>query len=114
MTTAVLTPDAVTYVCTLVRQRAAIELEAGKAYLIEARLTPVAKRNGYTSATDMVRALQLNPKPALGISFPEANHSLMTRAYSRRLSSVFQGPSSRSRYLPLLNGSETMALPDCL
>lgn len=81
MTTAVLTPDAITYVCTLVRQRAAIELEAGKAYLIEARLTPVAKRNGYTSATDMVRALQLNPKPDLQQKLVEAMTTNETSFY---------------------------------
>ncbi len=35
-TASTLSPDALTFVCTLVRKRSAIELEAGKAYLIEA------------------------------------------------------------------------------
>ena len=40
---ATLNPDAISYVCSLVRQRSAIELDAAKAYLIEARLNPLAR-----------------------------------------------------------------------
>jgi len=61
MSTAVLDTDTITYVCTLVRRKSAIELDAAKAYLIDARLTPVAKRFGYESTSDMVRTLQARP-----------------------------------------------------
>lgn len=61
MSTAVLDTDTITYVCTLVRRKSAIELDAAKAYLIDARLTPVAKRFGYESTSDMVRTLQAKP-----------------------------------------------------
>jgi chemotaxis protein methyltransferase CheR len=72
MTATSLSPETVNYVCTLVRQRSAIELEASKSYLIEARLTPVAARNGYGSACEMVRALQTNPKPGVQQQLVEA------------------------------------------
>jgi hypothetical protein len=36
-------------------------------------------------------------------------HSLMTRAYSRLLSSLSCGPRRTSRYFPLPNGRETTA-----
>lgn len=38
MTTSTLTPDAISWVCTTVRDRSAIELDVSKTYLIEARL----------------------------------------------------------------------------
>jgi len=72
MSTVALPDDVITYVCTLVRQRSAIELEAAKAYLIEARLTPLAKRNGYPTITEMVRALQMKPKRDLQQQLVEA------------------------------------------
>lgn len=72
MSTTTLPPDVITYVCTLVRQRAAIELEAAKAYLIEARLTPIAKKNGFSTATDMVRSLLSKPKADLQQQLIEA------------------------------------------
>ena len=63
MTTAIasLPPDALQFVCTIVRQRSAIELDEAKAYLIEARLGPVAKKNGFTSAAEMVTNLRAKP-----------------------------------------------------
>lgn len=61
MSTATLSLDAITYVCSLVRQRAAIELDASKDYLIEARLNPLARRHGFPSATQLVADLQSRP-----------------------------------------------------
>ena len=43
MSATTLTPDAIDYVCATVRDRSAIELDVSKAYLIEARLGPVAR-----------------------------------------------------------------------
>lgn len=60
-----LEPDVVEFVCQLVRERSAIELEASKAYLVEARLNPVARRNGYPTITTMVRTLQSKFQPDL-------------------------------------------------
>ncbi|HEX7377026.1 MAG TPA: protein-glutamate O-methyltransferase CheR [Pirellulales bacterium] len=72
MTTATMPLDAISYVCSLVRQRSAIELDAAKAYLIEARLGPLARRHGFPSITDMVRSLQAKPKPDMQQELVEA------------------------------------------
>lgn len=72
MTTATMPLDAISYVCSLVRQRSAIELDAAKAYLIEARLGPLARRHGFPSITDMVRSLQARPKPDMQQELVEA------------------------------------------
>jgi chemotaxis protein methyltransferase CheR len=61
MSTATLDNDTINYVCTLVRRKSAIELDAAKAYLIDARLTPVARRHGYASTAELVRNLQTAP-----------------------------------------------------
>lgn len=72
MSTATLTPEAVNYVCTLVRQRSAIELDAAKTYLIEARLNPVARRLGFGSTSDLIHTVQTAPKPELQAQLVEA------------------------------------------
>jgi chemotaxis protein methyltransferase CheR len=63
MTTATLPSDALDYVCTLVRQRSAIELEASKGYLIDARLAPLAKKQGYSTTADYIRGLLHKRQP---------------------------------------------------
>lgn len=63
MTTATLPTDALDFVCTLVRERSAIELEASKSYLIEARLAPLAKKLGCTSTTEYLRSLSVKRQP---------------------------------------------------
>jgi chemotaxis protein methyltransferase CheR len=72
MSTATLTSDAISYVCTLVRQRSAIELDAAKAYLIEARLNPLARRHGFTSTTELIQSLQRQAKPDVQQQLVEA------------------------------------------
>ncbi len=71
-TVAALPAEILSYVCTLVRQRSAIELEASKAYLIEARLTPVARRAGFASMIDLVESLRARPSAALQEQIVEA------------------------------------------
>lgn len=66
MTPALSTPKAVPsrsfdFVQTLVAKDAGIVLEAGKEYLIEARLGPVARRAGFASIDSMISALQADP-----------------------------------------------------
>jgi len=65
MTTATLTPDVVSYVCTMVRERSAIELEASKSYLIEARLLPLAKQHGFASTNDFIHGVRVKRQPDL-------------------------------------------------
>lgn len=72
MTTSTLTPDAVSYVCTTVRQRSAIELDLSKTYLIEARLAPVAKQNGFASIDELIQAVKAKRRLGLESQLVEA------------------------------------------
>jgi chemotaxis protein methyltransferase CheR len=46
------------YICNLVREKSAIVLEPSKTYLVESRLTPVARANGLTTIDELVVALR--------------------------------------------------------
>ena len=72
MSATTLTPEAISYVCTIVRQRSAIELDAAKAYLIEARLSPVARRCGLTSTAELIGKLQSKIDPIVQQQVVEA------------------------------------------
>jgi chemotaxis protein methyltransferase CheR len=54
-----LTPQAFAYVTDLVRREAAIVLGPGKEYLVEARLTPLARAAGAADVSSYVSTLQL-------------------------------------------------------
>lgn len=60
------------YVRELVYRRAAIVLEAGKEYLVEARLGPVARQAGLPSIDDLVRKLRGDEKGPLVTQVVEA------------------------------------------
>ncbi|MBI1761626.1 MAG: protein-glutamate O-methyltransferase CheR [Acidobacteria bacterium] len=49
------------YLSKLVRERSAIVLETGKEYLVEARLTPLARREGFTSLEALITQLRTTP-----------------------------------------------------
>ncbi|WP_298462502.1 protein-glutamate O-methyltransferase CheR [uncultured Cellulomonas sp.] len=57
-----LAPDTFTFVADLVRQRSAIQLEAGKEYLVESRLLPLARDAKAGSVDAYVRALRGVPQ----------------------------------------------------
>ncbi len=81
MTATTLTPDAVSFVCTMVRNRSAIELDASKTYLIEARLLPLAKQHGFASTTDFVQGVRTKPLPDLERRVVEAMTTNETSFY---------------------------------
>ncbi len=56
--TSALDTGAFNYICNLVRDRSAIVLEPSKAYLVESRLTPVARQHGMETLTELVEALK--------------------------------------------------------
>ena len=58
MSTATLNSNAFDYICNLVRERSAIVLEPSKTYLVESRLTPVARTYGMDSIDALVDALR--------------------------------------------------------
>ena len=49
------------YVCDLVRTRSAIVLAREKAYLVQSRLEPIAKREGLTGINELVEKLRHSP-----------------------------------------------------
>lgn len=67
-----LSPADFQFVSTLVRQRSAIVLEAEKAYLLEARLTPLARTEGFSSIEAMVARLRAEPHNGLHRKVVEA------------------------------------------
>lgn len=81
MSTATLPAEAISFVCNLVRQHSAIELDAAKAYLIESRLGPVAKKHGFATTEDLIRGLKAAPKPDLRAHVVEAMTTNETSFY---------------------------------
>lgn len=57
-TLATLDPQAFQFITTLVRERSAIVLEEGKSYLIESRLSPIAREQGLESVAELVSVLR--------------------------------------------------------
>lgn len=60
------------YVCRLVRDRSAIVLDAGKEYLVQARLLPLARQLKLESVSDLVARLRSNHDDALKVRVVEA------------------------------------------
>ena len=56
-----LNPTDFQFVSTLVRQRSAIVLEPEKSYLLEARLTPLARAEGFASLEALVAQMRAQP-----------------------------------------------------
>lgn len=60
------------FVCRLVRERSAIVLEPGKEYLVEGRLSPVARQLGLESISGLVGRLRAAPDNGLAARVVEA------------------------------------------
>jgi chemotaxis protein methyltransferase CheR len=58
-------PDSFKFVCELVHRRAAILIEGGKEYLVEARLAPIVKAHGLASIDALVDKLRSDEKGPL-------------------------------------------------
>ncbi|HVK11719.1 MAG TPA: protein-glutamate O-methyltransferase CheR [Gemmataceae bacterium] len=67
-----MTPTDFEYVCRLVRDRSGIVLEAGKEYLVDSRLTPVARQHDLASVSDLVARLRAEPDGRLATQVLEA------------------------------------------
>ncbi len=48
------------YVCKMLKEHSAIHLEAGKEYLVETRLLPLAQKLGYPSLADYIQWMRQN------------------------------------------------------
>jgi chemotaxis protein methyltransferase CheR len=60
------------YVRALLRKKSGMVLEAGKEYLVETRLRPVAKQSGYASLADLIAQLRGRPLNDLHLRVVEA------------------------------------------
>ncbi len=65
-------PDDFRLVCDVVRRRAAVVLGPGKEYLVEARLTSLARHEGTPSVAALVGALRSDPEGPLARKVAEA------------------------------------------
>jgi chemotaxis protein methyltransferase CheR len=76
-----LSPVDFQYVSQLVRQRSAIVLEPEKSYLLEARLSPLAKAEGHASLEAMIAFLRAQPNNGLHRKVVEAMTTNETSFY---------------------------------
>jgi chemotaxis protein methyltransferase CheR len=60
------------YIRDLVRSQSALTLEPGKEYLVESRLDPLARQEGFASFEHLVRALRIGPQGELHRKVVEA------------------------------------------
>ncbi len=67
-----MTPGDFEYVCRLVRDRSGLVLEAGKEYLVDSRLTPVARQHDLATVSELVGRLRANPDNGLAARVVEA------------------------------------------
>jgi len=81
MTVTSIPADAISFVCSFVRDHSAIELESSKSYLIEARLTPLAKKHGFASPTDFIQDIRSKRQPDLERRLVEAMTTHETSFY---------------------------------
>jgi chemotaxis protein methyltransferase CheR len=77
-------PEDVELVAALCRTRAGLKVDRDKPYLIESRLAPVARREGFGSILDMVSALRASREDALIWSLVEAMVSAETAFFRDR------------------------------
>ena len=73
------------YIAQLVWRRSAIVLEPGKEYLVESRLTPLARREGGEKISDLVARLQSSPETALHAEVVDAMTTNETSWFRDRL-----------------------------
>lgn len=81
MSTSTLTSDTLSFVCDLVRQRSAIELDASKSYLVDARLAPLMKQHGFSTTSDLIQSMKVKKQPELERRLVEAMTTNETSFY---------------------------------
>lgn len=67
-----MTPEEFAFVCRLVRDRSAVVLDAGKEYLVESRLAPLAAELRFGSVGELIAALRDSRSETLGTRVVEA------------------------------------------
>ncbi|HXZ67219.1 MAG TPA: CheR family methyltransferase, partial [Alphaproteobacteria bacterium] len=67
-----MTPANFQFVCGYLKRHAGLVLTPDKAYLVESRLSPVARRLGHSSLDALAEALRLGRSPTLDLAVIEA------------------------------------------
>lgn len=67
-----MTPDELTFMINLLKQRSGLTLTPEKAYLLESRLTPIARSKGLETLSALIAQLRSNPPQALLTEVTEA------------------------------------------
>lgn len=65
-------PEDFEAISTIVKKRSGLTLTKDKTYLVESRLSPVARRHGLPTLDDLVRKLKVNPPESLLVEITEA------------------------------------------
>ena len=89
------------FLCDLIRTESAIVLEAGKEYLVESRLAPIARREGLGSVGDLVQRLTTSPAIALRTEIVDA----MTTNETSFFRDIHPWQTLREQILPDLLGA---------
>lgn len=92
------------FLCNLVRKESAIVLEAGKEYLVESRLAPIARREGLASVGELVQRLVASPAAPLRTQIVDA----MTTNETSFFRDVHPWQSLREEILPEIFKSRSM------
>ena len=67
-----MTPDELTFMINMLKDRSGLTLTPEKAYLIESRLTPIARSRDLGGLSDLIKVLRTNPPQDLLVEVTEA------------------------------------------
>jgi chemotaxis protein methyltransferase CheR len=81
-----MTPAQIAVIAELVRRRSGVQIDLDKTYVIETRLQPVARREGFTSIGELIEELQNKREEPLIWSVVEAMSSTETQFFRDRRS----------------------------
>jgi chemotaxis protein methyltransferase CheR len=80
--TVTLAPDEFEFLAVMLKQRSGLALTPDKGYLLDTRLTPIAKANGLADLRELVAKLRANPSAPLAYQVIESmttNESMFFR-----------------------------------
>jgi chemotaxis protein methyltransferase CheR len=80
-----MTPEELAAIADLVRRRSGVVVNTAKIYLIETRLAPVARREGFTTISEMIGELQARRDPTLIWAVVEAMSSTETQFFRDKI-----------------------------
>lgn len=107
-----MTPEDIQLIVALCKSRAGLKVDPTKTYLIESRLSPLARREGYNSISDLIAGLRMRREEPLIWALVEAMTSSETAFFRDR--APFQ--EFRDEILPTLSrlrGQEPIRVWSC-